>query len=496
MTVAECDAFAALTERQQNLGLSVDSVTQNIGEAICELAIVHVCHRNSRVRLCQCFVVLRSLAISIVDNCFRWSTRLFKQADHRINLRARQSLAEAYLEQRRLNEGIQMHLDLLEDVFNGTTSSIWRPEGTKASPPREVAFQVVQAPLLGLIQQGDNPKALQTAGWMLGWDGVSEPSTIGQPLEIRQYLVELGRLPATQFTTDEARLQASSSFTMDAKMKAATDRKALEVLDGAEIVLPLILLRLFQYEAAIQGFIRLWLKNQSSALAIALIQATMRNACQEAEACQELRSAPLRDLNPFRDAQDHMDLVHEAVESLRRHDFIAAEKPDPSTVGEMVETVTIAYNAIVGSAQLQFSSFDFSDMPVHQGPLPEPHFEEAGHRPIERLSEWTPTVLTKMPSALEIFAFARRREPFIIRLDPSNATHYSDNGGDGNSGPIANVSPCGNRAFDEVGWDVCKWDAEYLCNVSGDEMASLATSVAGKFGVFAVSIRWMAWCPI
>lgn len=410
----------------------------------------------------------------------------FKQADHRINLRARQTLAEAYLEQRRLHEGIQMHLNLLEDVFNGTTSSIWRPEGKIASPPRELAFQVVQAPLLGLVQQGDNPKALQTAGWMLGWDGVSEPATIGQPLEIRQYLVELGRLPATQVTTTDA--ARPSSLTMDTEMKAATDRKALEVLDEAEIVLPLILLRLFEYEAAIQGFIRLWLVNQNSMLAIALIQATMRNACRDAaETCQELRRTPLRDLNPFRDPQEHKDLVHAAVESLRSHGFFAAGKPDPSTVGEMVETVTIAYDAIVSSAQVAFSSFDFSDMPVHQGPFPEPRFEEAGHRPVERLSEWTPTVLTAMPSALEIFAFARRREPFIIRLDPSNATHYSDNGGSESSGATANVSPCGTRAFDEVGWDVCKWDAEYLCNVSGDEMASLATSVAGKFGVFAVS---------
>lgn len=45
LAVAECDAFAALTERQQNLGLNVDSVTQHVGEAICELAIVHVRRR-------------------------------------------------------------------------------------------------------------------------------------------------------------------------------------------------------------------------------------------------------------------------------------------------------------------------------------------------------------------------------------------------------------------------------------------------------------------
>ena len=136
-----------------------------------------------------------------------------------------------------------------------------------------------------------------------------------------------------------------------------------------------------------------------------------------------------------------------------------------------------------------------------------------GYRPVERLSTWTPRVLDRMPAAMEFLQYIKRREPFIVRVDPSNATHYvdgfeddasannagdgeGDGGADGGGGGARakvvppddyNVSPCGERTFKELGWKVCDWNPTNLCQRTGHERTSLATSVAGKHGVFAVS---------
>ena len=458
-----------------------------------------------------------------------------------MNVKPRQMLAETYTFRRRLDEGVSYHLSLLEDAFNSTTAATWRKAGEKAPPPKALAFQLTYNPLLALVQAGNLPKALEIAGRVLGWDGVHGPADVAQSLQVRQYLVDIGELPASALqavaahTEGEGQGQGQGQAQRlyweedDPGMAAAMAKDARENLRITEAVLPLIHLRLQNFEAALQGFSRLWLTNVRSVMALGLLQATVRNLCRVASAdCDAQLALPLRDLNPFRPPQQlHAlyDGVAQSLGLLKRDGGAEASRANNGrelggapTLRDVVSAATAAYAGIVARATNEYSNFDFRDVPLRDpkeaaAAVSEDAFR-AGFRPVRRLSTWTPPILSSMPSVVQFARYIRQRQPFIVRVDPTNRTHYfdsfegcqglgdcqdsssssgggsstGDSGTDGPSRPSSgyNVSPCGEQTFESLGWDVCKWDAAYLCKLAGNERAALATSVAGSHGVFAV----------
>ncbi len=422
------------------------------------------------------------------------------------------------------------HLSLLEDAFNGTAAASWRKAGEKVAPPKALAFQLTFNPLLALVQVGNLPKALEIAGRVLGWDGVHD---VAQSPRVRQYLVDIGTLPASAAVLSEGQgLGQGPAEEEDPGLVAAMAKDARDNVRTTEAVLPLIHLRLQNFEAALQGFSRLWLTNARSAMAVGLLQATVRNFRRVAPAeCDAQLALPLRDLSPFRPPEQLHALYDGIAQSIGLPGKEGREAP---TLRDVLSAATAAYAGTIARATNEYSSFDFRNVPLQDPTAAAAAVDEdafrAGFRPVRRLSTWTPPILSNMPSVVEFARYIRQRQPFIVRVDPTNATHYFDGfggcqrtreagGGEddcqgstgtstgtsststsststsstGSSGttgssqtPRYNVSPCGERTFESIGWDVCKWDPVYLCRLAGNERAALATSVAGRHGVFAV----------
>lgn len=379
-------------------------------------------------------------------------------------------LAETYVENRRLAEGVAKHLELMHDAFNGTTASSWRQRGESHPPPRALAFQLASAPILPLIQLGDNQLALDLARNVLGWDGSTPQHLVNQNPILKQYCVELGALPKALH--NQTVIEAEVSPEMAPGYLEAMAKDAKNTIVQTENLLPLLHMRLGNYEAALHGFCDMWMQNQGSMLAIALLQATARNLCREnKDECESVLQSPLRSLHPYREAA-------------------VPEGKNWTTIADVLTAATEHYKSVVAAADNRYSGFRYDTAPLrppvaYSGSPSGPTYE-----PIERLSTWTPRELDSMPTAMEFLQFIRKREPFIVRMDKSNSTHYFDST-DGVSEDDINVRPCGEVTSRTFGWNACNWVPEYMCKWTGSERASLATSRAGKHGVFAVCDQYV-----
>ena len=80
-----------------------------------------------------------------------------------------------------------------------------------------------------------------------------------------------------------------------------------------------------------------------------------------------------------------------------------------------------------------------------------------------RVSDWQPRRLNRIPTPAEFIRFVKRREPFVISMQDEDPTSTTE-------------APHCPRLLRELKWsNACKWDADYMCKHAGTEEVSLSS---------------------
>lgn len=86
-----------------------------------------------------------------------------------------------------------------------------------------------------------------------------------------------------------------------------------------------------------------------------------------------------------------------------------------------------------------------------------------------RVSDWQPQRLNRIPTPAEFIRFVKRREPFVISMQEDEKEEDTRSAAAG----AAHQCP---RLLRELNWsNACKWDAEYMCKHAGTEEVSLSS---------------------